>query len=202
MKAVKKVIFALSIMGYVGATGAVPITITDMTLFNGNDAYDSVSGDSDLNGFGRGDVNYLSTDVSQFFAGDFDYVVWTQTFDYDPSWGAILDGSLSLALRDDSDELFSADFGVVFTEDGNIGFGGVSTSTYDFNLATDFLEDGSFTVALASILGGFYIDSSVLSVTYDEDTVSSVPEPTTLSIFGVALLLIGFINQKRHGNST
>lgn len=188
------IIAGLLVFIYSGLVQAIPVTVTDTSLFTATDVVDSESGLSDLDAYGRGDVNYLSTNYAELLASDFDYVTWTHHFD--SSLGSILSGEMRLTLRDNTDQY--AEFGFVYGEDGTFGIGEVDTRTYGFDLDSSFLADGTFTVTLASILGDFYIDNSQLIITYDDN--HAVPEPSTLTLLGGVLLFIGLAHYSSRRN--
>jgi hypothetical protein len=56
-------------------------------------------------------------------------------------------------------------------------------------------DTGSLTVGVTSLLGDFYLGGSTLTARGDKK--SSVPEPTTLALFGAALLGFGLTRRKR-----
>jgi hypothetical protein len=169
---------------------AVPTTLTDTIKFEADGAYDINTNSNDLDDWGTGAVNFLQN------GGDF--VSWTHSYEFSPAYDHILDGSLALSIVDDVDSgWFNLEFAFGYAEDGTWGFGEVDTATYDFNVNTAFLEDGLFSVTLYSVLGDFYIDTSELRIEYEP--VSSVPEPSTVAILGLGLMLLGavqFIRRK------
>ena len=186
-----------SMMWFVGIMGffateayAVPITFTDTTLFTASDAIDSVTGTTDLDGYGRGDVNFLD--------GALDYVSWTHHYDFVPTLDHVISGMLSLSFTDNDPDrtLRTKEFAFGIAEDGTWAFGEVDTSVYTFDLSASFLADGMFSVAVLSALGDFFINSSVLTITY-EPTSISVPEPSTVAIMGLGLVFLGLIRFSR-----
>lgn len=56
---------------------------------------------------------------------------------------------------------------------------------------------GTLTVAISALKGDFYIGSSTLTVYGDKKSRTSVPEPTTLALFGAALLGFGVMRRRR-----
>lgn len=178
---------------------AVPLTFTDTSVFSATDVTDAADGSSDLDVYGRGDVNFLSTSDAQALIGDYDYVAWTHHFEFAPAAGSILDGSVSLSIRDDYDVSYDAEFALGLAEDGTWGVGEVNTGNYDFNVSAAFLADGQFSLVVASLLGDFYIDQSALTITYEPLMDVAVPEPSGIAMLGFGLLLLSFMGH--HLNS-
>lgn len=169
---------------------ALPVTLIDTIKFQADGAYDVATKSNDLDDWGTGSVNFLQS------SGDF--VSWTHRYEFSPAFDHILSGSLALGIVDDTDSgLFNYELAFGYAEDGTWGLGEVDTATYDFNVNTAFLGDGLFSVTLYSLLGDFYIDTSELRIEYEP--ASSVPEPSTVAILGLGLMLLGavqFIRRK------
>ena len=173
-------IFGLSMLLFVDIAEAAPITLIDTTIFT--------EIGEDYNSHGWGDINRLD--------GFSDYVSWTHHYEFTPPAEEVIDGSLTLWLRDDSEhDPFEFAFG--WAEDGTWGFGEVDTGGYSYDINASYLEDGSFSVVLASLWGDFYIDQSILEITYNASDVSApVPEPATMLLLGFGLIGLSFVSKK------
>ncbi|MDX1757845.1 MAG: PEP-CTERM sorting domain-containing protein [Marinobacter sp.] len=167
-----------------GAAFASPITLTDITHFTagGTDA------PGDLDGSGGDYVNKLE--------GAADYVAWTHQYTFEPAAGELISGTISLWLRDDEGDVWydpwTWELGVGVGEDGTWDLGGIDTGNYSYDLDVNTLADGSFSVLLASLGGDFYIDRSVLEITYHP-----VPEPGTLALLGCGLVGLALGRSRR-----
>lgn len=159
---------------------ALPTTLIDVTEFT------ATGTDPTENYFahGVGDVNKLD-----HFG---DYVKWTHHFELDP-YTEIYSGTLTLALRDDGGWFDGPEFGFGWTEGGTWDVGEVDTGEYSYGIDVAFLEDGEFSVSLASLGGDFFIGSSTLTVNYK---TASVPKPATILLLSSGIAgLVGF---RRH----
>ena len=174
------VVFAALIASIVLAStsSADTFTFTDTTYFD--EDYNYTKPPEDLVSYGYGTMNKLD--------GPLDYVQWTHHFEFNPPDQEVLSGNLTVYLRDDSDPFWQPfEFALGWAEDWSFDFGEVDTGEYSYSVTASYLEDGAFTVTIASLLGDFYIDRSDLNVTY-----SSVPIPSSVLLLGAGLLgLIG-----------
>ena len=170
-----------------GIAGADPIILKDTTIFTVSNFAKS----EDYNSHGGG-LNRLD--------GSFDYVSWTHHYVINPLAEEVLDSSRTRMLHDDSDS-DSFEFAFGWAEDGTWGLGEEDIGDYTYDINASYLEDGSFSVALASLWGDFYIDKSVLEITYNpvDSSASSapVPEPASMLLLGSGLIGISFVGRKK-----
>ena len=171
----------LLVIGLATSSGASPIT--DITEFTDTGTILPV----DLVSYGYGSVNMLE--------GPLDYVRWTHHFEFDPPALEVLSGTLTVWLTDDTDPFWQPfEFALGFAEDWTFDLGEVDTGTYSYSVTASYLEDGEFSVTLFSLLGDFYIDQSVLSVTY-----TPVPVPSAILLFASGLAgLFGFSRRRNY----
>jgi len=167
----KSVLLAGGLVGFATAGHASLMTMDDTTYFTAS----GTNAAEDYVGHGWGDVNKLD--------GFGDHVTWTHYYDFTPPADYLVSGNLSVYLQDDSSSIWDGwEFAFGFAEDGSWDLGEVNTGNYDYGLDIAALDDGEFSVTLASLGGDFYIDKAVLTIDY-----IPVPEPTTLLLLGSGL---------------
>jgi hypothetical protein len=124
---------------------------------------------------------------------------------YTPTVDSILGYSLNVNLLDDRDRNLEVALVNVPGLTGDTMFFNLSGSEYGgWSLAgqTQLSANGLYSVTISSLLGDFFVGGSTLTVRGDERGSTSVPEPGTLSLFGLGLLALGSGLRKRKALQT
>lgn len=130
---------------------------------------------------------------------------WTHNIlDQGFTFGTAESASIEIAFRDDEKKFFKDGFefatiqiGFFDLQDGSLLT--VPTASWFGDLGLSSLAklnaDGTLFVQVTSTLGDFFIDSSTLSVVTSEVGVT-VPETSSLMLFGLGLLGLGLMRRK------
>lgn len=151
----------------------------------------------------------LITDVETFGSGQklnaFQQFSWTHNIlDQGFTFGTAESASIKIAFRDDEKKFFKDGFefatiqiGFVDLQDGSLLT--IPTASWFGDLGLSSLAklnaDGTLFVQVTSTLGDFFVDSSTLSVV-TSDVGVSVPETSSLMLFGLGLLGLGLMRRK------
>jgi hypothetical protein len=172
-----------------GNAFATPITLTNTLKFTGSGANSTGDGSGRLIDSGWGDVNRID--------GFSDFVTWSHSFTF-PAGVTPVNGRLTLNLRDDSKSVWDGpEFAIGFTNAGQWAIGEVDTGEYRYNVR---VSNGGLVVTLASVGGDFFIDSAILSVSYnraESAPAAPVPEPATMSLLGLGMIGAGIIGRRK-----
>lgn len=166
---------------------ASPVTLTNTLSFSASDAESSGDGEGRLIGYAGGSVNHLE---------DFgDYIKWSHSMNLNQAdKPEEITGKLSLKLRNEDTSWFP-DIALGFTDQGQWGLEFVHTGSYNYNVITN---NGELIVTLLSLNGGFFLDSSELTLSYDSNQVPApVPEPSSMVLIGISLTMAGYFIRKR-----
>ena len=134
-----------------------------------------------------------------------DKVVWKHQFTYDPILYAIDSAVLQLYLYDDETDRrrrMTREYGKVRQSGQWTFLGEIDDGVYaGFDVSLTGLEDGDLRVNLVSAGGDFYIDKSLLEITYFAKQVKSVSEPGSFILLGIGLLGLAGYSRRRFKKS-
>jgi PEP-CTERM motif len=176
----KAAVLGMLAMGSVGTAQAIPTTWTD-----------------DAGSYGY----HLSAGETYSYTHN----IKDDPYGYRPGIDTIWNASLSISLYD----TFFGDLPLLGDEQETVGFkfdngswsawsdvdsGLLSVDNFDFTV-TSLLTDGLLNVWIRAGSGDFYFVNSHLTVNGDRST--SVPEPASLSLFGLGVLAMGLAVRRR-----
>jgi hypothetical protein len=114
--------------------------------------------------------------------------------------GTALSGTLEISIGDDSDSCgFFSLKGcevILFTvedfdfDTGSITLSGLQTDL-DVKALAELNKDGLLDISVTSLLGDFYVGTSVLTV-----NTADVPEPSSMALFGLGILCLAFARRR------